>query len=198
MKIAIVDDEVKWRNLASDVVKGYTEKTDKIDTFESGVEFIKNNGEYNVVLMDVDMPEMDGFETIMNYKEQYSESIIIILTTHLNCARKGYLVDAFRYVDKTKMKYGLVCYHIDTGTKFPSNMNYSGSKWNYQVVGGEQSTKTDAALAVGEDIEIYGKIKIEVTDINDNVLTFKINGDFAEHVNSGGEATCVKRAVCSE
>ena len=54
--------------------------------------------------MDVDMPEMDGFETIMNYKEQYSESIIIILTTHLNCARKGYLVDAFRYVDKTKMK----------------------------------------------------------------------------------------------
>lgn len=104
MKIAIIDDEVKWRNLASDVVKGYTEETDKIDTFESGVEFIKNNGEYNVVLMDVDMPEMDGFETIMNYKEQYSESIIIILTTHLDCARKGYLVDAFRYVDKTKMK----------------------------------------------------------------------------------------------
>lgn len=104
MKIAIIDDEVKWRNLASDVVKGYTEETDKIDTFESGVEFIKNKGEYNVVLMDVDMPEMDGFETIMNYKEQYSESIIIILTTHLDCARKGYLVDAFRYVDKTKMK----------------------------------------------------------------------------------------------
>ena len=51
MKIAIIDDEVKWRNLASDVVKGYTEETDKIDTFESGVEFIKNNGEYNVVWM---------------------------------------------------------------------------------------------------------------------------------------------------
>lgn len=101
-------------------------------------------------------------------------------------------------VDKTKMKSGLVCYLVDTETKFPSNMNYSGSKWNYQVVGGEQGTKADAALAVGEDIEIYGKIKIEVTDINDNVLTFKINGDFAEHVHSGGEATCVKRAVCSE
>ena len=104
MKIAIVDDEVKWRNLTLEVVKGHVEKADEIDTFESGVEFIKNNGEYNVVLMDVDMPEMDGFETIMNYKERYSESIIIILTTHLDCARKGYLVDAFRYVDKTKMK----------------------------------------------------------------------------------------------
>ena len=60
MKIAIVDDEEKWRNLVSYVLKDYTEETDKIDTFESGVEFIKKNGEYNVVLMDVDMPEMDG------------------------------------------------------------------------------------------------------------------------------------------
>lgn len=104
MRIAIVDDEAKWRNMASDVVKDYTEEKDQIDTFESGVEFIKRNGEYNVVLMDVDMPEMDGFETIINYKAEHSESIIIILTTHLDCARKGYLVDAFRYVDKTKMQ----------------------------------------------------------------------------------------------
>lgn len=49
MRIAIVDDEAKWRNLTSDVVKGYIEDTDKIDIFESGVEFIKRNGEYNVV-----------------------------------------------------------------------------------------------------------------------------------------------------
>ena len=104
MKIAIVDDEVKWRNLTLEVVKGHVEKADEIDTFESGVEFIKRNGEYNVVLMDVEMPEMDGFETIINYKAEHSESIIIILTTHLDCARKGYLVDAFRYVDKTKMQ----------------------------------------------------------------------------------------------
>ena len=104
MKIAIVDDEEKWRNLASDVVKSYTDESDKIEVFSSGVEFLKRNVEYNIVLMDIDMPQMDGFETIINYKERYSESIIIILTTHLDCARKGYLVDAFRYVDKTKMK----------------------------------------------------------------------------------------------
>ena len=41
MKIAIVDDEAKWRKLVLDVVKGYTEEADKIDIFESGVEFIK-------------------------------------------------------------------------------------------------------------------------------------------------------------
>lgn len=104
MKIAVVDDEQKWRNLASEVVKIYTKESDEIETFHSGIEFLKRNAEYNIVLMDIDMPEMDGFETIMNYKAEHSESIIIILTTHLDCARKGYLVDAFRYVDKTKMQ----------------------------------------------------------------------------------------------
>ena len=87
MKIAIVDDEEKWRNLASDVVKSYTDESDKIEVFSSGVEFLKRNVEYNIVLMDIDMPQMDGFETIINYKERYSESIIIILTTHLRKKR---------------------------------------------------------------------------------------------------------------
>ncbi len=107
MKIAIVDDEQKWRNLALNVVRDYTDEADEIEVFNSGVEFLERNAEYNIVLMDIDMPEMDGFETIVNYKAEHLESIIIILTTHLDCARKGYLVDAFRYVDKTKMKVEL-------------------------------------------------------------------------------------------
>lgn len=104
MKIAVVDDEQKWRSLALNVVRSYTDEADEIEVFCSGVEFLKRNTEYHIVLMDIDMPEMDGFETIINYKAEHSESIIIILTTHLDCARKGYLVDAFRYVDKTKMQ----------------------------------------------------------------------------------------------
>lgn len=104
MKIAVIDDEKKWRKLVLDVVISYTSEADEIEVFCSGIEFLKKNVEYNIVLMDIDMPEMDGFETIINYKAEHSDSIIIILTTHLDCARKGYLVDAFRYVDKTKMK----------------------------------------------------------------------------------------------
>ncbi len=103
MKIAIVDDEQKWRDLVIEVVKKYTYESDEIEEFDSGVAFLKKNRKYDFVLMDIEMPEMDGFDTVMNYKIEFPESTIVILTTHLECARKGYLVDAFRYVDKTKM-----------------------------------------------------------------------------------------------
>lgn len=103
MKIAIVDDEQKWRDLVTEVVRKYTYESDEIEEFDSGVTFLKKNRKYDIVLMDIEMPEMDGFDTAMHYKIQFPESKIVILTIHLECARKGYLVDAFRYVDKMKM-----------------------------------------------------------------------------------------------
>ena len=100
-------------------------------------------------------------------------------------------------VSRITIKSGLVCYLIDSDTKFPNNMNCSASRWNYQVIGGQNSTKNDAALAVDEELELAGGIIITVTAIDGNNLTFTIKGNFAEHVHIGGEATCVKRAVCS-
>ena len=99
-------------------------------------------------------------------------------------------------VDKVSLKSGLVCYLIDSDTKFPSNMYFSSPKWNYEVVGGQYSTKSDAALGIGDDIWIYGDIYISVKSIENNTLTFEIEGGIPEHIHSGGEATCVSRAVC--
>lgn len=103
MKIAIVDDEQIWRDSVRNIVQKYVASFNRIDLFPSGNAFLSKHENYDVVLMDIDMPGMDGFETIIRYKEKNSTSIILILTTHLDYARKGYLVDAFRYIDKAKM-----------------------------------------------------------------------------------------------
>ena len=99
--------------------------------------------------------------------------------------------------DGINLQSGLVCYLIDTDTKFPSNMNYSGPRWNYEVLGGTYGTKTDAAVKVGEDIAITGQISILVTGIADHKLTFHITGISGEHVHTGGEATCSAKAICA-
>lgn len=105
MNIAIVDDEKIWRDKAHRLVeKHYNNIEIFIDEFESGEDFLNNNKKYDFVLMDVEMKGMNGFETISEYKVFFDDFISIIFTTHMETSTQGYLVNAFRYVNKTKME----------------------------------------------------------------------------------------------
>lgn len=85
-------------------------------------------------------------------------------------------LDGTNAVGISAMKSGLVCYLIDSDTKYPNNMNTSGNKWNYQVLGGTYSTKTDAALNVDDEIALSNDVDIYVTDVCEDKLTFDISG----------------------
>lgn len=105
MRIAIVDDEKEWRECTRlNVKEYYTDIPVEIDTYSSGKEFLEKEEIYDIVLMDIEMPEKDGFETIADYRVINDSCVAIILTTHTELSNKGYLVNAFRYIDKTNMK----------------------------------------------------------------------------------------------
>ena len=104
MRIAIIDDEDYWRYETKKIVETYYSGEDiEIDIFDNGTDFLNEAGEYDLSIVDVEMPEVDGFETIKRAKENGRESIFIILTTHTELSRNGYLVNAFRYVDKANI-----------------------------------------------------------------------------------------------
>lgn len=105
IKIAIIDDEKYWREeIEKTLYECYDRDKIELDIYESGVEYLKKNNIYDITFVDVEMPDLDGFETIMSARKFNPEGIFIILTTHTEMSRKGYLVNAFRYIDKVHLK----------------------------------------------------------------------------------------------
>ena len=65
MNIAIIDDEKLWRNMAHKLVQNHYAGVDiNIEEFESGDSFLERKGNFDFVLVDIEMPGKDGFETI--------------------------------------------------------------------------------------------------------------------------------------
>lgn len=47
---------------------------------QSGLEILKNNTDINIIVSDIKMPGMSGFEFIQKVKSQYPEKVCIILS----------------------------------------------------------------------------------------------------------------------
>ncbi len=108
MNIAIVDDNEYWLNRTTEFLKThYTNEKVEVCRYSSGKQFVEENKEYDIVLMDIEMPEMNGFESIECYRHTYKDVVVIILTTHDELARKGFKYEAFRYIDKSNMEIEL-------------------------------------------------------------------------------------------
>jgi len=92
--ILLVDDEANLRTVFSDVLKraGY-----RVNTVEDGHEAVKEVEEntYNLALVDLRMPRMDGIEVLENIKKRKPELPVIIytgygsVTTAVEAMRKG-------------------------------------------------------------------------------------------------------------
>lgn len=120
MKIAVVDDEKIWlRKIERFLSCYYGSKKAGIACYLSGKSFLDADEEFDIVLMDIEMPVMDGFEAIERYKTRFPETVVIILTTHDELAKKGFIFEAFRYIDKPSMN-----------TELPEALKSAGRKLN--------------------------------------------------------------------
>lgn len=104
MKIAIVDDENLWIEKTINILYKYFDKKEIIiNQYKDGNSFLNEKKEYEIVFLDIEMPGKDGFETAERYSEIFPESIIIILTSHNEMCNRGYMVNAFRYLEKKEL-----------------------------------------------------------------------------------------------
>ena len=83
--IAIVDDKRLLRNTLAEQIQ-YNQPIEVLFTAEHGIDFLQQmekrpkNNHPLVVLMDIEMPEMDGLETVLISKEIYPDIQFLMLT----------------------------------------------------------------------------------------------------------------------
>ncbi len=84
--LAIVDDHKLFRDGLAELINGFSEYTVIIEA-DNGVDFIRQVDPENVpdiVLLDINMKEMDGFETAEWLKARYPEVKILVLSMYEN------------------------------------------------------------------------------------------------------------------
>ena len=101
-KILVVDDEPKLRKLVSDflIKEGY-EIEEAGDGEEALNKFLKNKEKYSLIILDVMMPKMDGWETLEEIRSESNIPVVMLTAKGEEADEvKGFKTGANDYVQK--------------------------------------------------------------------------------------------------
>lgn len=140
INIALIDDDVEFHPVFCRYVEKFFREMGKLyelrlyDDPAAAVYDLRNGKHWELYFLDIEMPEMDGFEVARKIREEAPEAYLIYLTSHEELATKGYKFKAFDYIPKSLLaeeinstlemfwtEYQRICnrtYPIVTNTRF--------------------------------------------------------------------------------
>lgn len=106
--IAIVDDDKCMLETAKQIlldIAGDYEDV-QIDTFQSTTDFLDflSMYRYQILISDIDMPEINGIELCKKTREKYPGIYVIFLTAYVEYAIDSYRMDAYQYILKSEIQ----------------------------------------------------------------------------------------------
>ena len=108
-RIAIVEDNEKdYLNLKENIDLYSKENQLEliVDLFKTSTNFLDNYSfQYDIVFMDIELPDINGLNTAKELRDKDKNIIIIFVTNLASCAIKGYEVNAFDFIVKPVNKY---------------------------------------------------------------------------------------------
>ncbi len=104
IRVAVVDDEQGALERMSACLKRYSEENGvefNVSCFSSSVDFLeKYNAGYDIVFMDIQLPDYDGIEVMRKLRKSDKSTILIYVTNMANLAIRCYEVDALDFIVK--------------------------------------------------------------------------------------------------
>ena len=103
-RIAIVEDEKEFREQLQEYLKQYEKENSlsfQISVFEDGEDIVKDyHGKYDMILLDIEMPKMNGMDAAERIREQDEDVVLMFITNMAQYAIRGYSVGALDFVMK--------------------------------------------------------------------------------------------------
>ena len=105
VKIAVCDDSKEFGEIAKELIITTMAKNNiecNINTFISGLSLVQafQKNKFDIIFLDMEMPETDGIKTGLLIREISNKPIIIYLTSHKEYAYESYQVKAKNYLLK--------------------------------------------------------------------------------------------------
>ena len=145
LKIVIVEDEKQSAELLQRLLKKYCEEkkiTLEYEVYDNAVNFLDDNkADYDILLLDIQMPHMNGMELAQKLRKQNDNCIIIFVTNMAQYAIKGYEVDALGFMLKP--------------------VNYTNFAMVFERALNKIGAKGQSVTLSGED----GYVKVEIVNI---------------------------------
>ena len=103
LHIAIVEDDPSYARQLQDYLGRYSRESGEpieVTVYTDGDEIVEGyRAQFDLILLDVEMPFLDGMTAAEEIRRRDSEVVIIFITNMAQYAIKGYAVDALRQPD---------------------------------------------------------------------------------------------------
>lgn len=111
LRIAIAEDEPAFARKLEEHLRRFAQEEQieiHVDTFPNGATLVERyTAEWDLLLLDVDMPAMNGIDTARSIRRRDADVLIMFITNLAQYAIQGYEVDALDYVLKPVSYYSL-------------------------------------------------------------------------------------------
>jgi two-component system, NtrC family, nitrogen regulation response regulator NtrX len=99
--ILVIDDERAIRNTLKEILSYEKYSVDLAENAKQALEMIRNN-EYDVILCDIKMPEMDGLELLPLLLEAHPDSPVVMISGHgnIDTAVEAIKKGAYDFIEK--------------------------------------------------------------------------------------------------